>query len=71
MIEVVNTLTSLDLYMTNLDTKIKSIRAWLNQKANIEWFYKEAYSINKDLEIIAKNLSEAQNIVTQTRNIKK
>jgi hypothetical protein len=27
MIEVVNTLTSLDLYMTNLDTKIKSIRA--------------------------------------------
>lgn len=71
MIEVVNTLTSLDLYMTNLDTKIKSIRVWINQKANIEWLYKEAYSINKDLDIINKNYLEAKNITEQTQNIKK
>jgi hypothetical protein len=71
MIEVVNTLTSLDLYMTNLDTKIKSIRVWINQKANIEWLYKEAYSMNKDLDIINKNYLEAKNITEQTQNIKK
>lgn len=49
IVEIVSTLKTIDLYLTDMEKEIKKIEAWLKKKTDLNNLYKSATTINYEL----------------------